>query len=154
MAARLMSVGNNIPVWVAFLATHVVVFATWNPTGWDLFHFVTFSNYAWSVRAFVGCLCLAILSLYLFEVFNSFNKWGAVVFVMLVGTTIYLAVDFGVMDYRNTALWRWLVPIIIAEFFTLALLSPRVLRYISGRVPVQSTGSEDHTVNVNDQPHH
>lgn len=141
---------NNLPVWFWLLFTLVLVHITWNPTGHSLFNYVAFSEGPWSSRFLVGVVLLAIYALYLHETYQTFNMIGALLFVLIIGGTIWKAVDWGLVNATSTNLWQWISPTIFGLLLTLGLQGGRIYRGLTGRIPV----SVDHAGHQQDAPVH
>jgi hypothetical protein len=127
---------NRVPIWGWFLFTYVLVFATWNPTGYSLFEYIGYSDGEWSSRVLVGVVLMALYALYLHETYLTFNVVGLGLFLAIVAAFVWKAVDWGMMSVASTSVWQWLVPTVIAFLLTLGLQGNRIYRNATGRIPV------------------
>lgn len=139
---------NRVPIWGWALFTLVLVYATWNPTGYSMTEYVMWSDGRRAVRFFVAVVLLAVYAFYLHETFLTFNYKGAIIFVLFVAGVLWLAVDFGVLSAASTGAWRWLAPGIFALLLTVGLQGNRIYRNATGRVPVSVDhhGHDGHAV--------
>lgn len=144
---------NRIPIWGWFLFTYVFVFASWNPTGYSLFEYVAFGGGALSSRALTAVVVFAVFALYMHETYLTFSTWGLGIFLLIVATAVWKAVDWGLMSVASTSVWQWLAPTVFALLLTLGLQGNRIYRNATGRIPV-SVDHHGHDGHQQTEGHH
>jgi len=144
----------NVPIWVALTLTKIIVYSTWNPTSYNFLHYIVFSDSLLSSRGLLAVALLAIYTFFLHETFQSYNKYGVIIFMAVIAAILWKAVDWGWFNVNDFNIWAWLAPAIVSTFFTFGLIGPRMLRWATGRVPVSATGTLDHNAPATDTHHH
>lgn len=127
---------NRIPLWAWFALTFLLVYATWNPTGYSLIAYVNNPDVSWSTKAVVVAMLMAVYAMYLHETYQTFNIIGGILFAGVVGTVLWKAIDWGMFDASRVNAWQWLVPGLFAFLLTVGLQGGRIWRNLTGRVPV------------------
>jgi hypothetical protein len=127
---------NNIPVSAWLLITLVLVYATWNPTEYSLYDYIVHSDGLKSGRLLTGAVLLALYAIYLHESYQTFSVLGLVIFVVIIGAALWLAIDLGVLRPDSTTAWRWLTPALFSVILWLGLQGGRMYRGATGRMPV------------------
>lgn len=127
---------NNLPLWAWFLFTMVFVYVTWNPTSFSMFHYVAYSDGAWSSRALLAIVVVTIYALYLHETYQTFNVIGAVLFLLIIAAGLWKAVDWNLIHTSSTGVWQWIVPSVVGFLLFIGLQGGRIYRGVTGRVPV------------------
>jgi hypothetical protein len=122
--------------WVASL---VLVFATYNPSGYSYVHWIRSTLSEGGLGAlhfFVGAILLACWAVLVVATKNSLGVLGTVIGALLVGTALWLLVDLGLVDAsrRETVVWLGLVA--LGTLLAIGLSWAHVWRRLSGQLEV------------------
>jgi hypothetical protein len=128
-----------VDFFVRLAGALLMVLATWNPGGHS---FVDWVGNAWSadtlgaVHAFVGVLLLIGWVILLRATFNSLGLFGLVLGGLLLGVTVWLLFDLGVLRGGSTTTFAWIVLCCIAILLALGLSWSYVWKRLTGQVDV------------------
>lgn len=125
---------------IRFLMSLVLVFATWNPTGWSYAHWLM--NTLPSVNAplaFVGVVLLIGWILFLHATLDSLGVLGILLAGAFFGTFTWLLFDQGWLSASNDVL-SYVALALIAAVLSLGMSWAHIWRRLSGQVDV----AEDH----------
>lgn len=129
---------SNISLKTWYLFSVAYCYALWNPY-YSLWHF-TQGNADPAVKAIALVFALIIGSVYLVEGHRSMNVFGVLLFLSLTGAIMWLAFNHG-HRFNYAELWgQW----VVGGFLTIALQGSRILRSVTGRVPVADGGDHAH----------
>jgi len=117
-------------ILIRFLAALVLVFATWNPTGWSFVHWLmrTPSNVT-SGLVFAGVVLVIGWFLFLHATLESLGLLGLILALAFFG---WLSTDQDVLSY--------VVLVVIAAILAVGMAWSHIWRRLSGRVEME----EDH----------
>ena len=113
----------------------IVVFATYNPTGTSIGHWVVLHDNptnAWVVLVAIITL-LANVAL-LIAAWKALGKLGAVIVAILFGAIIYLSLQEGWVSASNTKSFEWLGLILVSAFLGIGLSGAIIWRRATGQV--------------------
>lgn len=129
---------SNISLKTWYLFSVAYCYALWNPY-YSLWHFAQGTADP-AVKALAIIVALIIGSVYLVEGHRSMNVFGVLLFLSLTGAIMWLAFNHG--QRFNYADWwgQW----IVGGFLTIALQGSRILRSVTGRVPVADGADHGH----------
>lgn len=117
----------------------LLVLATWNPSSYS---FVDWVQGAWSadklgaVHAFVGVVMLIGWIILLRATFNSLGMLGLVLAGMLLGATVWLLFDLGVLSDHSTTAFAWIALVCVATLLAIGLSWSNVWKQLTGQVDV------------------
>jgi len=117
----------------------LLVLATWNPSSYS---FVDWVQGAWSadklgaVHAFVGVVMLIGWIILLRATFNSLGMLGLVLAGMLLGATVWLLFDLGVLSDHSTTAFAWITLVCVATLLAIGLSWSNVWKQLTGQVDV------------------
>ncbi len=121
-----------------FLASLVLVLATFNPTGYSFIGWVG-SNFP-HVEPLQAVIGIALLGLWLFLVHSTWRSLGTVGVALglaFFATIIWLVSSWGWMDMSNHSAVAWVVLFVIAAMLTLGLSWALIRVRISGQAVVE-----------------
>lgn len=126
-----------------WLASLVLVFATYNPSGWSYVHWLKGDlpggEGAGSLAAahfFVGAVLLAGWTVFLVATRNSLGTLGMVITALLIGTGIWLLVDLGLIGAESATAVAWLALFALATLLAVGLSWAHIWRRLSGQLEV------------------
>ena len=122
--------------WAAGL---VLVFATYNPSGWSYFHWVKtdFGGEGLSaLHYFVGVILVAGWAIFIIATERSLGALGSVIGAALIGTGIWLLVDLGVLHAESASAIAWLALFAVATLLAIGLSWSHIWRRLSGQLEV------------------
>ena len=122
----------------------LLVFATFNPTGYSYYHWVAGALSAEgtgleALHYFLGVLLIAGWAGFLVATQRSLDTLGIVILVALVGTGIWLLVDFGIIHADSTRAITWLSLVAVATILAVGMSWSHIWRRLSGQIDVDDT---------------
>lgn len=122
-----------------WLAALVLVFASYNPSGWSWFH--------WAREAYNGeglgplhYLCAVILvagwTMFVVATQRSLGMLGTIIGTALIGTAIWLLVDIGLLKAGSMQAITWLALFALATLLAIGLSWSHIWRRMSGQLEV------------------
>jgi hypothetical protein len=121
-----------------FLASLVLVLATFNPTGYSFIGWVS-GNFP-HVEPLQAVIGIALLGLWIFFVHSTWRSLGTVGVALglaFFATIIWLVTSWGWMDMANHSAVAWTVLFVIACMLTLGLSWALIRVRISGQAVVE-----------------
>ena len=124
-------------VLVRILLAVLLVLATWNPSGfsyadWALRDRETFD----AVKAFVGVVLLAAWVFCVRAAWVSLGALGLVLVVLLLGTIVWMLVQFGVVPADDRRLLVWVVLAAVGVLLGIGLSWARLRQRATGELEV------------------
>jgi hypothetical protein len=122
--------------WIAAL---LLVFATWNPSGYSWFDWVRAAFSGEGLRAqhyFVGVILVAGWAIFLIATERSLGALGSVIGAAVIGTGIWLLVDLGLLRAESLQTIAWLALIALATLLAVGLSWSHIWRRLSGQLEV------------------
>lgn len=131
---------NMFGILLRFLIALLLVFATWNPTGWSFVHWlmVTLPNVT-APLVFSGVVLVIGWFLFLHATLESLGKLGIIMALAFFGSLTWLIFDLGWLSPGQEIL-NYVVLVVISAILTVGMAWSHIWRRISGRVEVE----EDH----------
>jgi Family of unknown function (DUF6524) len=117
----------------------VMVLATWNPSGHS---FVDWVASAWSagtlgaLHAFVAMLLLIGWVILIRATFNSLGLLGLVLGGLLLGVSVWLLFDLGLLSDHSTTMFAWIVLCCVATLLAFGLSWSYVWKRLTGQLDV------------------
>ena len=128
--------GGFLVRWVASL---VLVFATWNPSGHSYAHWLRGSMADGGLGAlhfFLGAVLLACWAVLVAATRNSLGMLGTVIGALLIGTALWVLVDVGLIRAGSSEAIAWLGLVALATLLAVGLSWAHVWRRLSGQLEV------------------
>jgi hypothetical protein len=122
---------------VRLAAALVMVLATWNPTDYS---FADWVQSAWqadtlgAVHAFCGVLLLIGWVILLRATMNSLGLVGLVLGGLLLGTSVWLLFDLGVLHGGSTTMYAWIAVVCVAVLLAIGLSWSSLWRRMTGQI--------------------
>jgi hypothetical protein len=116
-----------------------MVFATWNPSGYSFTDWLIDgwdANALGAVHAFFAVVLLIGWVILLRATFNSLGMLGLVLGGMLLGATVWLLFDLGVLRGDSTAFYSWIALGCVGLLLAIGLSWSLVWKRMTGQVDV------------------
>jgi len=122
---------------VRILIAAMVVFATYNPTGNSVFHWVTNSldggmPDAWVVLGAIVAILINVVLL--IAAWKALGKVGIIIVLILFAALVYLALQEGVVSTSNNDSLQWLALALYSAFLGIGLSGAILWRRATGQV--------------------
>lgn len=120
-----------------FLASLVLVIATYNPTGYSYVHWVaTVFPHVQPAQAVVGIALACAWLFFLHSTWRSLGTLGVALGLAFFAALIWLLVSWGWLSLANRGAMTWVVLVIIACLLTFGLSWALVQAKVSGQAVV------------------
>lgn len=115
----------------------VLVFATFNPTNYSYYQWVTGGgNEMLAVKALAGILLAILYVIYLRATFRSIGPIGVVLAAGFMGALIWVAIDFGWLDLQNPTAATWVLLFVFATILAIGISWSHIRRRITGQADI------------------
>jgi hypothetical protein len=130
-------------ILIRFLAALVLVFATWNPTGWSYVHWLmqTLPNVT-APLAFASVVLIICWFLFLHATLESLGLLGLILALAFFGSLTWLIFDMGWLAPGQEVL-SYVALVIIAAILAVGMAWSHIWRRLSGRVEVEDDHNHD-----------
>ena len=130
-------------ILIRFLAALILVFATWNPTGWSFVHWLmgTLPNVT-ALLVFAGVVLVIGWFLFLHATLESLGLLGIILALAFFGTLTWLVFDLGWLSTGQEVL-SYVVLVVIAAILAVGMAWSHIWRRLSGRVEVEDDHHHD-----------
>lgn len=134
MAKSKFSGGNFL---IRLVAALVLVFATYNPEGFSFYHWAIESAPGDKVlKIFVGVVLLVCWVIFLRATYRSLGPLGTVLAAAVVGTLIWLIVDYGLVNADSARSIWYLALVALSAVLAVGISWSHVRRRITGQLDV------------------
>ncbi len=119
----------------------LVVFITFNPTGFSFSHWVwPLANEQVPLKILAGLVLFGCYVVYLNATFRSLGLLGIILIVAFCGTVIWLFIDQGWMDWRNGSTMSWVMIFIISCVMGLGVSWSHIKKRLTGQFDTDDIG--------------
>lgn len=131
--------------FLRLLLAIVVVFATYNPTGYSLFHWIRSqatsdaSAEKWALLVFCGIVVLIGWVIFIRATFRSLGAFGTILAVAFFGALIWLVLTVIPIPENNQNLIIYLIQFGLAGVLSAGLSWSHVRRRLTGQLDVDET---------------
>jgi hypothetical protein len=124
-------------VLVRLVAALALVFLTYNPTGHSFYHWAIrdFANLT-ALKAFSGALLLVGWVICIRAALTSLGTIGLVLSVLVLGTLVWVLVDYGILNPDRPSLLPWISLTIIGIILGIGLSWSLLRTRVTGQVEV------------------
>jgi hypothetical protein len=124
-------------ILIRFLAALVLVFVTWNPTGWSYVHWLMqiLPNVT-APLVFASVVLIICWSLFLHATLESLGLLGLILALAFFGSLAWLIFDMGWLASDQEAL-SYVVLVIVAAILAVGMAWSHIWRRLSGRVEIE-----------------
>lgn len=120
--------------FVRWLVASLLVFATFNPSGYDLLHWGTRNLGARAPVVALACIIVLVgFIIYLRATFRSIGLVGIILVATLLGAVGWVLVDLRILSLQNTGLMIWLGLLCLSFILAVGLSWSHVRRAVSGQ---------------------
>ncbi len=124
-------------ILIRFLAALVLVFATWNPSGWSFVHWLLSSlPNVTAGLVFAGVVLVIGWFLFLHATLESLGLFGIILALAFFGTLTWLVFDLGWLSAGQEVL-NYAVLVVAAAILAVGMAWSHIWRRLSGRVEVE-----------------
>lgn len=127
--------------WAGFflrlLAAIVLVFSTYNPSGWSYYHWVSenLSNLN-PLMALAGIVLLIGWTIYLRATARSLGIFGLLLAAAFFGTLLWLVIDWGLVAVDSITAITYIILVIMCGILAIGISWSHVRRRMTGQVDV------------------
>ncbi len=115
----------------------VLVFATYNPSGYSWFHWFSQAENKVDPLIALGAILLVIgWVIYLRATIRSLGAVGTVLAAVLFGTVIWAAIDNNLLSLQNTTAMAYVILVALSTIMAIGLSWSHVRRRMSGQLDV------------------
>ena len=119
-----------------FLASLVLVHATYNPSGYSFFHWVAKTD-GLGPEHFVVGIVLAIGWVILFTAAKrSLDTLGLILGILLLAGLVWLLIDFGLLSLSSVSTVTWMILICLSALLAVGLCWSHIWRRLTGQFEV------------------
>jgi hypothetical protein len=129
-----------IGVGARFLLALVLVFATYNPSGYSYFHWGIKNIADFNVlKLFAGVVLLIGWAMFIRATLRSLGPFGIALAVAFFGTLLWLVVDWGLVPADTVEAVTYLILFAASAVMATGMTWSHIRRRISGQVDVDET---------------
>ncbi|MGD8525473.1 MAG: DUF6524 family protein [Thioalkalispiraceae bacterium] len=133
-----------IGVALRFVFALVLVFATYNPSGYSFYHWGIKQISDFSVlKLFVAIVLLIGWTVFVRATLRSLGAFGLFLAFAFFGTMIWLIVDVGIIPVDNIDVVLYLTLFIASAILTTGMTWSHIRRRLSGQVDMDDIDEED-----------
>lgn len=126
-----------------FLFALVLVFATYNPSGYSYFHWAIKNLPDYSVlKLFAGVVLLIVWVMFIRATLRSLGPIGVTLAVAFFGTLLWLVVDWGLIPADTVKAVTYLILIAASAVMATGMTWSHIRRRISGQVDVDEIDTD------------
>jgi len=122
-------------IW-RFLASLLLVLATYNPSGYSFFHWISNSEGLGPEHFVVGVAVLIGWVILFAATKRSLDTLGMVLGVILLAGLVWLFIDFGVLSLDSVSAVTWVVLVCISALLAVGLSWSHIWRRMTGQFEV------------------
>ncbi len=123
----------------------IVVFATYNPTGTSVFHWVVNNDNPSDAWVILGAIVAVLANVaLLIAAWKALGKLGTIIVIIFFGALIYLSLQEGWVSGDNRASLEWLALILYSVFLGIGLSGAIIWRRATGQVVTDEADDINH----------
>jgi hypothetical protein len=131
---------NWVGVGVRFLLAMILVFATYNPSGYSYFDWGIKNIADFSIlKLFVGVVLLIGWTMFIRATLVSLGPFGVTLAAAFFGTLLWLVVDLGLIPAGSVQAVTYLILIAASAVLATGMTWSHVRRRVSGQLDVDET---------------
>lgn len=120
-----------------WLLALVLVFATFNPTDYSYFRWVTaLSEDGLALKALVGVVLAILYVIYLRATWRSIGAIGVILAAALLGALVWVLVDFGLLNLAEPTAFTWVILFILATILGVGISWSHIRRRVTGQADI------------------
>ncbi len=118
------------------IAALMLVLATYNPSGYSLFHWIAHAESLGPEHFVAGVIVIIGWVILIAATKRSLNTLGMVLGVVLLAGLVWLLIDFGILSLESASGVTWVVLICIAALLAVGLCWSHIWRRLTGQFEV------------------
>jgi len=123
----------------------IVVFATYNPTGSSVFHWVVNNDNPTDAWVILGAIVAILANIaLLIAAWKALGKLGTIIVIIFFAALIYLSLQEGWVSADNRVSLEWLALILYSVFLGIGLSGAIIWRRATGQVVTDEADDLDH----------
>lgn len=123
----------------------IVVFATYNPTGKSVFHWVVNNDNPTDAWVILGAIVAILANIaLLIAAWKALGKLGTIIVIIFFAALIYLSLQEGWVSADNRVSLEWLALILYSVFLGIGLSGAIIWRRATGQVVTDEADDLDH----------
>lgn len=127
------------------LIAAIVVFATYNPTGNSIFHWVANNENKTDAWVILGAIVALLINIaLLIAAWKALGKIGTIIVVIFFAALVYLSLQEGWVSSDNLVSLEWLALILYSVFLGIGLSGAIIWRRATGQVVTDEADDLDH----------
>ena len=131
MARSSFSLASFLIRWLVAL---ILVFATFNPTDYSYYRWVTgMDGGNLALKVLAGVVLVIFYVIYLRATWRSIGPIGMTLATALLGTLIWVTIDFGLLDLARPTIFTWVLLFAVATILAIGISWSHVRRRVSGQ---------------------
>lgn len=124
-----------------FLGAAVIVFATFNPSGYSYFHWVSDSFQTGgpelgAQQAFVGVALLIGWTILIRSTLQSLGGFGLILAAAFIGTLVWLMTSYGLVAADTSTSIGWIALVCLSALLAVGMSWSHIRRRLSGQIDV------------------
>ena len=134
MARPPFSAANFLTRWVVAL---ILVFATFNPTPYSYYRWVTAPGDAnLALQALAGVALLILYVIFMRATWRSIGPIGLALAVAFFGAVVWVMIDMGLLDAGRTTIMTYVILVILATILALGISWSHIRRRMTGQADI------------------
>lgn len=129
---------NVVSFFVRFLFAILLVFLTFNPSGYSWVHWLS-GDTAAVYKAIAGIILLIGWVIYLRATWYSLGPVGTVIAAAFFGVFIWLFVEWGLLSLDNSSAILWVVELVLSGVLAVGMSWAHIRRRLSGQYTTDET---------------
>ncbi len=128
---------NFFDFLLRLLAAMVLVFATYNPSGYSWFHWISNATDRFDpLILFSGVVLLIGWVIYLRATARSLGIFGIILALAFVASLIWVLVDFGLLSLSNPTFFHYIVLFVLSLVLAAGMSWSHIRRRMTGQLDV------------------
>jgi hypothetical protein len=120
-----------------FLAAFILVFTTYNPSGYSYYHWVTGNlDNLDPLMALAGILLLIGWTIYLRATARSLGAFGLLLAAAFFGAILWLVIDWGLLNVDSVTAMTYIILVIMCGILAIGISWSHIRRRMTGQVDV------------------
>lgn len=117
---------------IRYLIAIVLVFATYNPSGYSWVHWLN-SDAAMVYKTATGIVLLIGWVMYLRATWNSLGALGTLLAAAVFAVMIWLLIEWDLLALNNTSVMLWVVEFVLSGVLAVGMSWSHIRRKVSGQ---------------------
>jgi len=129
---------NALSFFLRFLFAILLVFLTFNPSGYSWVHWLTSETPA-VYKAVTGVVLLIGWVIYLRATWYSLGPIGTIIAAAFFGVFIWLFVEWGLLSLESSSVVLWVVEFVLSGVLAVGMSWAHIRRKLSGQYTTDET---------------